>query len=707
MSSADGSGPAAGTSGQNDAPPATTPPVRVPLFTSSQADWAASVKPVAAAPAGAGAGVVAADHHHHDGCCDHTHISFGQSGDLLSSSEKRALGTRLLLALISAGLLLMSLIIHLALPAQAELGNLVAGVAAVLVAIPVLMEAWSSLRRPSLHGVTDQLVAVALIAAWVVGDLETAALVPLAMVIGHVLEERSLIGSREAIAALGRLAATHARRIAADGTVNEVPVDSLATGMRVEVRPGDRCPADGIVRDGSSSIDTAPITGESVPVEVTTGDTVFAGTINQNGRLVVEVTRTGSETALGKVVSLLHEAEQAKPPVTRLLERYAQPYLVAVLLAACATWFLTGSVAAMMAVLVASCPCALVLAAPATAIAALAVAGRHGILVKGTAFLEELAEVDALILDKTGTVTLGRLALTGTQPAAGVEAAELSRIAGSLGAASSHPVSRAVSGALPAEQRLTLTNVRETGGKGLTGVLPDGRTVIMGRASFLSENAVTVPPAPAHDGPLVGVAVAGSFYGWLLLADEPRPEAARALTDLRGLGLTRQVMVTGDRRAVAESVAARLGIDTVEAEVLPQQKLDRVLAEISAGRHPLVVGDGVNDALALKAGAVGVAIGGLTADGRGGGTDVAMASSDLVLMSSDLRRLGTCVRLSRLCRRTINLNVLIGLGWTLLIIAGAAIGWYGPVAAVLLHNLGTLAVMVNAGRLLRFDETGR
>jgi Zn2+/Cd2+-exporting ATPase len=668
-----------------------------PDFKPASLAWAATVQPMAAEK----------EHQHHDGCCDHTHISFGQSGDLLSSAEKRALGIRLLLALVSAGLLVMALIIHLAIPAQRELANLVAGVAAVLVAVPVLMEAWSSLRRPSLHGVTDQLVAVALIAAWVVGDLETAALVPLAMVIGHVLEERSLLGSREAIAALGRLSATHARRIAEDGSVNEVAVESLATGMRVEIRPGDRCPADGIVRDGTSSLDTAPITGESVPVEVTVGSTVFAGTINQYGRLIVEVTRTGTDTALGKVVSLLHEAEQAKPPVTRLLERYAQPYLVAVLLLACATWFFTGSVDSMMSVLVASCPCALVLAAPATAIAALAVAGRHGILVKGTAFLEELAEVDALILDKTGTVTLGRLSLTGTSPAEGVDAADLTRIAGSLGAASSHPVSRAVSGAVANDERLVLSAVKEIGGKGLTGTLPDGRVVVMGRASFLSESGVVVPAAPAHDGPLVGVGVAGRFHGWLLLADEPRPEAARALADLRALGLTRQVMVTGDRRAVAESMAARLGIDVVEAEVLPQQKLERVLAEIKAGRHPLVVGDGVNDALALKAGAVGVAIGGLTADGRGGGTDVAMASSDLVLMSSDLRRLGTCIRLSRLCRRTININVLIGLGWTVLIIAGAAIGWYGPVASVLLHNLGTLAVMVNAGRLLRFDETGR
>jgi cation transport ATPase len=363
----------------------------------------------------------------------------------------------------------------------------------------------------------------------------------------------------------------------------------------------------------------------------------------------------------------------------------------------------------MMSVLVASCPCALVLAAPATAIAALAVAGRHGILVKGTAFLEELAEVDALILDKTGTVTLGRLSLTGVTVAEGVDApvSELLRIAGSLGAVSSHPVSRAVSAEVPPSERRVIADAKEIGGKGLTGTLPDGRAVVMGRATFLAESGVAVPAAPAHEGPLVGLAIAGRFHGWLLLADEPRPEAAKALADLRGLGLTRQVMVTGDRRVVAESVAARLGIDTVEAEVLPQQKLERVLGEIQAGRHPLVVGDGVNDALALKAGAVGVAIGGLTADGRGGGTDVAMASSDLVLMSSDLRRLGTCIRLSRLCRRTINLNVLIGLGWTFVIIAGAALGFYGPVAAVLLHNLGTLAVMVNAGRLLRFDETGR
>ncbi len=670
-----------------------------PIFKPVGNNWAATMKPV-----------VVADHDHVEGgdCCHHHHLNFGDNGDLLSSKEKRSLGLRLTLALICVGLLLMALVIHVFLPAQADLASLVAGVAATLVAIPVLQEAWRSLRQPSLHGVTDQLVAVALIAAWVVGDLETAALVPLAMVIGHVLEERSLLGSREAIAALGRLSVTHARRCQADGSVVEIPVDSLTVGMRVELRPGDRCPADGVVREGASSIDTAPITGESVPVEVTAGDAVYAGTINQQGRLVVEVTSVGNDTTLGKVVALLSDAERAKPPVTRLLERYAQPYLIAVLLFAAATWLLTGSVAAMMGVLVASCPCALVLAAPATAIAALAVAGRHGILVKGTAFLEELADVDSLILDKTGTVTQGHLSLHSVVSVAADDDQSWVRIAGSVGAVSTHPVSQAVAAGVTQADRLALTNVQEISGKGVTATLPDGRNVVLGRATFLSEQGIVVPAMPVHDGPLVALGIAGQCVGWLLLSDEPKPEAGEALADLRALGLSHQIMVTGDRRVVAEAIAKQLGINHVEADVLPQQKLDCVLRELKAGRHPLVIGDGVNDALALKAGAVGIAMGGLDASGRRvGGTDVAMASSDLVLMSHDLRRLGSCIRLSRHCRKTININVLIGLGWTIVIIAGAALKLYGPIAAVMLHNLGTLAVMANAGRLLRFDESGR
>jgi Cd2+/Zn2+-exporting ATPase len=442
-------------------------------------------------------------------------------------------------------------------------------------------------------------------------------------------------------------------------------------------------------------------------MEIGVGDQVFAGTITLNGQLNVEVLRVGGNTTIGKVVDLLHEAERSKPPVTRLLERYAGRYLLLVLLVGAGTLFLTGRVTAMMAVVVASCPCALVLAAPATAIAALAVAGRHGILVKSTAFLEELADVDSLVVDKTGTVTIGQLRLIAAKAAGDGDAAtkELIQISGSLGAASSHPVSRALATAVPLAQRIGIDDIHEVGGKGLTGQLHNGgQNVALGRAVFLVELGVTVPMMPAHEGPIVGCARDGAFLGWLLLADEARPEAREALHDLRSLGLTRQVLLTGDRRAVAEHIAAQLGIDTVDAEVLPEQKFARVRAEVTAGYRPLVVGDGVNDALALKAGAVGVAMGGIGHDGLTRGTDVAIASSDLVLMSSDLRRLPTMIRLSRQCRRTINVNVALGLSWTLLIIIGAVMGWYGALAAALLHNLGTLAVMANAGRLLKFEE---
>ena len=637
--------------------------------------------------------------HQDDGaCCSHDHLGILKIADdgLLLTGERRALAIRLSLAVLCAGLLVMALGIHLILPAQQELAQLVAGAAALIVSVPIFVEAFGALKNPTLHGVTDLLVATALIAAWVVGDLETAALVPLAMVIGHVLEERSLLGSREAIEALGKLTKVGARRIGHDGIISELPADRLVVGDRIEIRPGDRVAADGLVRTGTSAIDMAPITGESVPVEVAPGATVAAGTINLAGRIEVEVTAIGGDTTLGRVVHLMRTAEGAKPPVTRLLERYAGSYLLLVLLAAACVLFYTGRVDAMMAVLVASCPCALVLAAPATAIASLAVASRHGILVKSTAFLEELADVDTVILDKTGTVTVGQLSLVGTIPAPDVLDNHLRRLAASLGAASSHPVSRAVATDVAVDQRLSLNDINEIGGLGVKATL-DGVPVALGRAAFLQDLAI-VPQIPTHDGPVVGVAQTGRFLGWLLLADEPRADARSALEDLRSLGLTRQILLTGDRRSVAMSMAARLGIDDVQAEVLPQQKLERVLAETAAGRRPLVVGDGINDALALKAGAVGVAMG-------AHGTDVALASSDLVLMSSNLSRLGTCIRLSRRCRRTINLNVAIGLGWTLVIIGAASMGVISPIGAAMLHNLGTLAVMANAGRLLKFDET--
>jgi Zn2+/Cd2+-exporting ATPase len=613
-----------------------------------------------------------------------------------------ALAVRLTTAMTAAGLLLVAVLWRVAFPAEQYVSDLVAGGAAVLVAIPILFAAWQSIRRPDLHGMTDLLVAAALTAAWATGDLMTAAVLPIVMAVGHVLEERSLLGSQEAIRALGRLVATTSRRRRADGTVEEVPTASLSVGDLIEVRAGDRVPVDGIVHIGASSLDTASLTGESVPQDVAEGDPVMAGSINLDGPMVIEVARIGRDTTLGKIVALMGKAEEAKPPITRLLERYAGQYLALILMIAAGAWFATGDSQAMLAVLVASCPCALVLAAPATAVAAIAVAARHGILIKGSGFLEQLAEVTSVVFDKTGTVTRGELSLVELRPEAGHAPQEMLRVAGLLGAASTHPVSRALA-RHPVPSSEAAKEVRELRGFGVTARLPDGRAAALGRPELFASLGIAAGAVPEHDGPLAGLSCGRAFMGWLLLADEVRPEAAGALDELRGLGLRRQMLLTGDRSCVAQRIGRSLGITEIRAGALPEEKMRYVLQALRDGDRPLVVGDGINDSLALRAGAVGIAMG-------ANGTDVALASADLVLMTSDLRRLGTAIRLSRRCRRTIHVNVAMGLGWTVLLVAAAASGLLGPegaVVAAVVHNFGTLAGMANAGRLLLFDETRR
>jgi Zn2+/Cd2+-exporting ATPase len=616
------------------------------------------------------------------------------------------LAVRLTTAMIATGLLLIAVAWQELAPQQQYLSDLAAGGAALLVGVPIVWAGWQSILRPSLHGMTDLLVATALIAAWATGDLMTAAILPIVMVVGHVLEERSLLGSQEAIRALGRLVETTCRRLRNDGTVEEVRTEHLLVDECVEVRPGDRVPVDGTVLSGSSSVDTASLTGESVPLDVEPGNAVMAGSINLDGRLVVQVARVGQETTLGKIVALMARAEQAKPPVTRLLERYAGQYLTLILMIAAATWFATYDSQAMLAVLVASCPCALVLAAPATAVAAIAVAARHGILIKGSGFLEQLAEVTSVVFDKTGTITAGELSLVATVPAQGRTTNDMLRIAGLLGAGSSHPVSRALARHAMAgtdTAPVAVEELRELRGFGVTARLPDGRRAAVGRPELFADLGIATGAVPDHDGPVAGLGCDGAFMGWLLFADEVRPEAGSALADMRNLGLTRQMLLTGDRARVANRIGDSLGIARICAEALPEEKMRQVLQEIRDGYRPLVVGDGINDSLALKVGAVGIALGGK-------GTDVALASADLVLMSNDLRRLGTAIRLSRRCRQTIVVNVAMGLGWTGLLVCAAASGVLGPqgaVIAALFHNVGTLAGMANAGRLLSFDETGR
>ncbi|WP_223459053.1 MULTISPECIES: cation-translocating P-type ATPase [unclassified Pseudomonas] len=620
------------------------------------------------------------------------------ASSMLSSTEQRSAARQLTLAMLALGLLALGLIWRWLSSEQTGVSQLLLGFASLLVAIPVMRSAWYSLRYPSLHGITDQLIALAMLGAWATGDLLTAALLPIIMIFGHVLEERSVIGSQEAIHALGKLTRSHARKVQVDGSIIEVDNGTLKAGDLVEVRAGDRVPADGRVLSGQASLDTASITGESVPIEAGVGMSVFGGAINLDGLLRIEVTRTGQESTLGKVIALMQNAERSKPPITRLLERYAGSYMVLVLLLAAVTWFITNNAQAMLAVLVAACPCALVLSAPATAIAGVAVAARHGILIRSSAFLEELADLTSLVVDKTGTLTFGTLRLQSIDSPL-EDRSHVMKLAASLGSASSHPVSRALAGLVTQEHFLLLSDIRERQGLGVVAMTGQGEAAL-GRPELFAQLGISTTEIPDHDGPIAGLALNGEFLAWLLLADSVKPEAQFALGELRDLGLGRQLLLTGDRHSVAQTLARDVGISDVEAQALPEDKLNRVLKEIDSGFRPMVVGDGINDSLALKAGVVGVAMG-------AGGADIALASADIVLIGSDLRRLGTCVRLSRQCRQTLQVNVIIGLGWTLAIVAFAAFGWLGAAGAMiaaLLHNLSTLLVLGNAGRLLRFQE---
>jgi len=429
------------------------------------------------------------------------------------------------------------------------------------------------------------------------------------------------------------------------------------------------------------------------------GQTVLGGAINMDGLLVVNVTRIGEEATLGQIIRLMHTAEQAKPPITRLIERYAGVYLVMVVLIAAITWFATGNVAAMLAVLVASCPCALVIAAPAPAIAAVAVAARHGILIRGAAFLEELGDLDSLVVDKTGTLTHGRLELVGIDAISPEEGAQALALAAALAAHSNHPVSRALVRHRAERTRLELSELDEQQGLGLVAICADGR-LALGQRMLFERLQIETTPMPEHDGPIAGIARGTQFLAWFKFADPCRREAREALLDLAQLGLSRQILLTGDHPRVAQRVADQVGIRQVRAQVLPQDKLAAVVEELGLGHRTLVVGDGINDALALRAGAVGIAMGER-------GTDIAIAAADVVLIGSDLRRLGTCIRLSRRCQRTIQSNGLIALVWTATLIGVAALGWLGnngAIGAALLHNVGTLLVMANSARLLRFHE---
>lgn len=633
----------------------------------------------------------------------------------LTLMERFKIGTQLGSAMLAGGLLIVGLV-EWKLFDMEVVGNLIIAIASIIVSLPIFVTAIYGIftRDADAHAMMEQLVALATLAAMMNQQFIVATLIPIIMNLGHFLEERSILGAQAAIDGLKTLQARNATLLGEDGSQTEVDPNTLKVNDLILVRPGDIIAADGEITEGTSTIDQSSITGESLPEDVTVGKNVFAGTINMTGVLKIRVTKTGEKTALGRVMELLQEAENAKTPVMKLIEKYATYYIPIILTIAGVVLFLTRDIDRAMAVLVVGCPGALVLAGPTAMIAALAAASKLGILIKNTRFLEALSNIDTVVLDKTGTVTIGHLQLSGMVLKDSANEKDLMVEALRCATGSRHPASKAIVKAAQDRDITMLTPpsaaIQEVPGKGVV-LKETSETTWLGRFGWLEEEGFDMTGCEALiPENFIGTTVwlgrritdesgqtRNEIGGCFLMADRPRPEACEALQEMRDLGIERCVLLTGDRRATAEEIGKFLNMDQVIAEVLPSQKLDVVAQEKAAGRSVMMVGDGVNDAPALASGDVGIALGAVA-------SDIALQSADIALMTNDLRRLPMTIRLSRATQMTIHVNIIVGLGMTFFFIWLASLGVINSLTSALLHNVGEAFVIINSARLLKFHD---
>lgn len=619
------------------------------------------------------------------------------SQEELTDGEQKKIKKQVIKATISVSCLLVGLIYTALFPTRTVVPAFFYTIGFLIEGIPIFIVAVKGVLSKELKNAMEMLVVIAIVACYLTGQLMLSILIPLILNIAHFLEERSIVGGREVIEGLRKM--NHNTAILyVNGEETEVSPQTLKKGQTIIVKPGAGIPIDGIVLFGKTNVDQKSLTGEPQPEPIKEGDPVYAGTVNIDGQILVRVEKEYVDTSFSKILNLLEEAENIATPESRLIDRFMKYYIPFVLVVAVAVAMFSSDISKAIAILVVSCPCGQMLVSSAPMIASLSVAIKRGILIKNSKFIEELTEVNAIVFDKTGTITKGDLTLTEVFAIDGMAKEELLQVAITVAGASTHPISRALLRGASGLKGLEGFEVKEISGKGMMGISSDGKeTILFGNQLWMETNEVAM--TDAFDGQLTGsvsyVSYNGKLLGCLCFNDTVREDAKPCIDELKTLGAQKVVVLTGDRKESAERICREMDIDEVKSQLLPLDKLQSI-QDLREEYVVLAVGDGINDALALKEANVGIAMGAM-------GSDLAIQSADIALMNNNLDNIPFAIKLAHQTKEIIYQNLALSCIISLAMIIFSALGYISALAGTILHNLGAFVVLINSSRILKTE----
>ena len=616
------------------------------------------------------------------------------SAILLAASEQRRFSGDIVEVMGALGCLITAQVYGALFPTQDVVTGFIYLMGVLIIGIPIAVTAVRGFLQREMCSAMEILVTIAMLISLLNNEYLVAILIPLLLTLVHFLEERSIVGGRDAINGLKKMQSTRAFLLK-DGAETEVDARALKAGDIIVVKPGMSFPIDGRVLSGISSVNQQSLTGETLPCDVAPGSPVYAGTLNIQGALRVTVEKAYADTSFQKIVHMLEESGDSATPESRLVNQFMTYYIPAALIVATLVWLFTKQIDRAVAILVVSCPCGHMLVSSAPLIASLAALSRRGILVKSAGFIEKLTELDTIFFDKTGTLTSGEIRVKALTPADGVPEKALVEAALAVAVHSAHPLSVALGLLRDHCDALEGFEVTEHGGRGLVGIRGK-ESILMGSEAFLGERGIEASALAETSDTAVFVARSGRFLGAITFSDTLREDAPEMVRSLRALGIQNTTLLTGDRETIAQKIRLACDLDSAYAQLLPEQKLE--IVKNARAQHCVgFVGDGINDALALREADVGISMGAI-------GNDTAIQSADIALMNNRLDNIPYAMQLARRARSIIRQNVAIAFLTSLVMITLAALGIITPLPGALLHNIGAFIVLINSGRILKKDR---